>query len=117
MESSLLRTRPLWKSTRPDDPAGVKLPAAIRNGRLRFEVLTPLKAVTVDALIVEEGEVSDDEVKRKLESYAAETEGSGLIDMIVILSKSSDGQLSPCLYCLSLVQMLYAGEYCLFIAY
>lgn len=113
MQTSELRTRPVWKSTRPDDPSGIhseSSPPSLssKHGRLRMDVRVSGKTVPVDALTLCNEDFSNGDVKQKLEKYIADPKAADVVEFIVIFTTpNAGGDCSNQLAHLSQVQMLY----------
>lgn len=116
MQTPELRTRPVWKSTRPDDPSGnlsENSPSALSNkyGRLRVDVQVSGKAVLVDALTLCDEDLSSGRVKQKLEDYIADPKAANVVELVVVFkAPKANGDCSDQLLHLSQVQMLYVQE-------
>jgi hypothetical protein len=111
MQSAVTRAKPLWKSTRPKDPAGlcpVSRPSPqVKDGRLKFDVQTQQKSSTIDALILHQNE-SEELIKCQVEKYALEARAENVVGLVVIISTKESATQSP-FHCLTQVQLLYAA--------
>ena len=112
MQSSALRSRPVWKSTRPDDPPGIQSPpkasgSPSKHGRLRMDVQMAGKTMLVDALTLCDEDFSKGQIKQKLEAYVAGPRTNDVVELvIVIMAKTAASGRVDQLHRLSQVQLL-----------
>lgn len=111
MQSTTLRSRLVWKSTRRDDPAGIRPPkqstAICENGQLHLELRTSQHSITVQALILHNS-VDAKEMETKVAMYASESRAANVVELVVIVG-SEEPTAQPLINCLTQVQLLFVS--------
>ena len=113
MQSTTLRTRPVWKSTKPDDPAGLHLlnrsTTMSESGRHHWELRTTQRCITVQALVLY-NTAGAKEMADKVGLYASEARAADVLELVVIVN--SDGPTAPSsILTLTQVQLLSVQGY------
>jgi hypothetical protein len=92
MATSQARERPVWKSTRPDNPAGASrpIPASLEADIHRFLVSSRPQPITVEALILQRSEIRRDPALNKVKQFNLLESVDGVSRVVALLKDSTE---------------------------
>jgi hypothetical protein len=107
MTTSQARERPVWKSTRPDDPAGASrpIPASVQADIHRFLVSSHPRAITVEALVLQRSEIRRDLALNKVKRFNSLESTDGVFRVVALLKDTTESP-EETFQCLAHVQAM-----------